>query len=392
MLGRRPDGRTPARPAPFGASRRAGSHLDAHGAGRYAARPGGRRPLDLGGTDVRPIPRRGVALVIAILAAVVPAATVVAVDSPPPTLATADTYSATEDQVLTVAAPGLLANDNPELTSCVASVDSAGLAGTVEFLPDGSFSYTPAANFNGATSFTYGMRVTGDASCSEPADSQAAVTITVAAVNDPPTAANDTFMVLAGRTLTVHAPGILMNDNDVDGDPLTASLVTGVSHGTLVLASNGSFAYTPPSGFLGPDGFSYRASDGSATSPTRVVTLSVVAIPTPIPTLAPTPTAIPTIEPTVEPSPEPTPAESTAAETTVTATPSPAATLAPSTPASLVPGATLVPAPAAVAGGGPSLPALLVIILFAVLVAFGAALYVPRWLNAARTGEPPDDD
>lgn len=323
---------------------------------------------------------------------------VLAVDSPPPTLATADTYAATEDLPLTVEAPGVRANDNPGATSCVVAIDVAGLAGSVELHSDGSFIYTPPANFNGETSFTYEMRSTGDSLCAGPADTEgtATVTINVAAVNDAPTASNDSFQILVSRTLNVRAPGLLINDNDIDGDTLTVSLVTGVSHGTLVLASNGSFAYTPPSGYLGPDGFSYRASDGSLTSPPRVVTLSVVAVPTPIPTLAPTPTPIPSIEstvaPTVEPTSEPTQPDPTAVETTLSTTVAPAATVAPSTRASLLPGPTVVPAPTAGSGAGPSLPVLLAIILFAVLVAFGAALYVPRWLNAARTGEPPEDD
>ena len=45
--------------------------------------------------------------------------------------------------------------------------------------------------------------------------------------------------------LTVGAPGVLGNDSDADGDPLTAVLVSGVSNGSLTLNSDGSFTYTP---------------------------------------------------------------------------------------------------------------------------------------------------
>jgi len=336
---------------------------------------------------------------LAIVVATAPAfAALVLAESPPPTapFAAPDSYAATEDHVLLVAKPGVLAND-PGTSPCVVSVDPQGLVGTVEFLPDGSLTYTPPPNFNGETSFTYRMRFTGGERCLEPADSQATVTINVAPENDAPTATNDSFQVLVGRTLNVRAPGVLVNDHDVDGDPLTASLVTGVSHGTLVLASNGSFAYTPAAGYLGPDGFSYRASDGSLTSPVRVVSLSVIAVPTPIPTLAPTPTLTPTptptVEPTTQPTLEPTLPELTPIPTeTAAVTLAPLATLAPSPKASAVPGATRAPSPTAGSRGGLSLPLILVIVLFAVLVAFGAALYVPRWLNTARTGESPDDD
>ena len=72
--------------------------------------------------------------------------------------------------------------------------------------------------------------------------------------------------------LTVAAPGVLGNDADPDGDPLTAVLVTGPSHGTLTLNANGSFTYTPAADFTGSDSFSYRASDGTLTSNLATVT------------------------------------------------------------------------------------------------------------------------
>jgi hypothetical protein len=344
------------------------------------------------------IPRRAAAVVIAILVALAPAsALLVAAESPPLPVAAPDSYAATEDQVLVVDAPGVLANDNPGPTSCVVVVALPLLNGTVELRPDGSFTYTPPANFNGETSFGYALRVSGDEQCSGPAagDSEATVTITVGSVNDPPTATADSFTALTGRTLNVSAPGVLLNDHDADGDTLTSSVVNGVSHGTLVLASNGAFSYTPAGGYHGADGFSYRASDGTATSPTRVVTLSVVAIPTPAPTAAPTDTPIPTAEPTLAPTPEATVEPTLPAATLEPPSFDPGAptdTFAPTALPSALPGSSLAPEPTAGSGSGPSLPALLVIVLLAVLLAFGAAIYVPRWLRTARTGEPPDDE
>ena len=55
----------------------------------------------------------------------------------------------------------------------------------------------------------------------------ATVTITVNPVNDAPVAANDSLQHQRGHALTVAAPGVLGNDSDVDGNPLTAVLVTG---------------------------------------------------------------------------------------------------------------------------------------------------------------------
>jgi VCBS repeat-containing protein len=70
----------------------------------------------------------------------------------------------------------------------------------------------------------------------------------------------------------------LGNDADPDGDPLTAVLVTGPSHGSLTLNANGSFSYTPAANFADSDSFTYRASDGSLNSNPVTVTITVTAV------------------------------------------------------------------------------------------------------------------
>src|SRR5262249_53226664 len=72
--------------------------------------------------------------------------------------------------------------------------------------------------------------------------------------------------------------GVLANDSDVDGDPLTAILVTGPAHGTLTLSTNGSFTYTPALNYNGPDSFTYKANDGQADSPSNA-TVSITVTP-----------------------------------------------------------------------------------------------------------------
>src|SRR5262249_54778055 len=71
------------------------------------------------------------------------------------------------------------------------------------------------------------------------------------------------------------APGVLANDSDPDGDPITAALVAGPTHGTLTLNANGAFTYTPTSGYNGPDSFTYKANDGRLASNVATVTLNV---------------------------------------------------------------------------------------------------------------------
>ena len=71
------------------------------------------------------------------------------------------------------------------------------------------------------------------------------------------------------------ANGVLVNDSDLDLDPLTAVMLTDVSHGILTLATDGSFNYNPTPGFHGPsDSFTYRAYDGNAYSEPATVTIS----------------------------------------------------------------------------------------------------------------------
>jgi VCBS repeat-containing protein len=103
------------------------------------------------------------------------------------------------------------------------------------------------------------------------------VSITVQVVNDAPVSANDSYSVQVNGTLNVNTPGVLSNDTDVDSASLTVGLVTSSTHGTLTLNSNGSFTYTPTSGYIGSDSFTYRASDGQATSGTATVNLTVTA-------------------------------------------------------------------------------------------------------------------
>src|SRR5207247_1632196 len=107
--------------------------------------------------------------------------------------------------------------------------------GTLTLNGDGSFTYMPALNFNGIDSFTY------KASDGQAQSGVTTVTITVTPVNDAPVAANDDAYTTAEDTqLTVSAPGILANDSDVDGDALSAVLVSNPTHGTLTLNSDGS--------------------------------------------------------------------------------------------------------------------------------------------------------
>src|SRR6185369_14919509 len=130
---------------------------------------------------------------------------------------------------------------------------------------DGSFSYTPALNFNGTDSFTYQARdPQGNLS------NVATVTITINPINDAPVANNDTYTTAYNNQLQVGAPGVLGNDTDVDTPQNNLTAVPATSNpppqGTVVLNPDGSFTYTPPANFVGTDSFNYKANDGAADS------------------------------------------------------------------------------------------------------------------------------
>ncbi len=185
-----------------------------------------------------------------------------------------DSYTTNEDIPLTVNAPGVLSNDTDADGDSLTAIKLSNPAnGTVTFNANGSFTYTPNANWYGSDSFTYKVNDgTADSANS------ATVTIIVNGVNDPPVAVNDSYSTAYNTTLTVNAAsGVLANDTDIDTIVLTAVLVAGPANGSLNLNSNGSFTYTPTTGYYGSDSFTYKANDSLADSNVATVNITVIA-------------------------------------------------------------------------------------------------------------------
>lgn len=182
----------------------------------------------------------------------------------------ADTYATDEDIVLVIGQPGVLGNDtDPDGDVITASLVSQPAHGVLTLNTNGSFNYTPDANYHGPDSFSY------RASDGALSSSSAVVSLTVNSVNDPPIALADAYSTDRDTPLTISQPGVLGNDTDADADPLTATLVSGPAHGVLTLNANGSFGYTPNTGYTGSDSFSYRAGDGLSLSATVSVALTI---------------------------------------------------------------------------------------------------------------------
>ncbi len=166
----------------------------------------------------------------------------------------------------------VLANDvviAGSATLSVVSVTQPAQGGTVTRTGN-QVTFTPAANFNGSTSFTYlvgdtnGVQATGT------------VSVTVTPVNDAPTANDNAFDVVtdsSNNTLDVLGNDTIAPDS---GETLTVTAVGPTSNGGTVQIANGGSGvrYTPASGFTGVDTFTYTISDGGLTD-TATVTVTV---------------------------------------------------------------------------------------------------------------------
>jgi VCBS repeat-containing protein len=104
------------------------------------------------------------------------------------------------------------------------------------------------------------------------------ITITLKGVNDAPVGVEDSYTVAEDGTLTVTTQGLLSNDRDPDGDPLSVSISTGPSHGTLQSDGKGGYEYKPDADYHGQDFFTYVAHDGTTNSQPVKVTLNVTSV------------------------------------------------------------------------------------------------------------------
>lgn len=181
-----------------------------------------------------------------------------------------DTYTAQRNTVLTVpAASGVLANDVARSGQPLSITGPSTAAhGTVDIAADGSFTYTPDAGFEGSDSFQYYLT---DGSA------QGVGTALVEVVNTAPVAVNDTYSVQQDGYLYAPPLGLLANDEDMNGDALTATKLTNPANGTVTVSPDGSFTYAPNAGYVGSDSFTYKANDGQVDSPAGTVNISVNA-------------------------------------------------------------------------------------------------------------------
>ena len=149
---------------------------------------------------------------------------------------------------------------------------TAASNGTAVVNVDGTFSYTPNANYNGGDSFTYTIDDGNGGS------NTYTVTINVAPVNDAPVANDDAFTVNEGSTTNLN---LASNDTDTDDglDLTSITIVSGPTNGSIVVNADGTVDYTHDGSETLADSFIYTIDDLSGTtSNTSIVSLTITPV------------------------------------------------------------------------------------------------------------------
>jgi hypothetical protein len=176
----------------------------------------------------------------------------------------ADVVTTAEDTPVTIE---VKANDRvPTGASVEVTLAAAPQHGSVTLNADGSFAYTPEANWFGDDSFTYTLKAGNEVS------EAARVSLSVTPVNDAPVLAPSSLATPMGSPLAIK---LSETAQDVEGDTLSVTLVSQPTHGTLVKNADGSYRYTPEASFKGTDSFRYKVSDGQAESEVATLTITV---------------------------------------------------------------------------------------------------------------------
>ncbi len=193
-------------------------------------------------------------------------------DSP---IANDDSFGLNEGSVYIGNSLDLLGNDSDaEGSPLTVSLVNGPINGSLVLNPDGSFTYSHDGSETVTDSFQYRIN---DGSL----DSNiASVTITITPVNDAPVGIDDSYTMPSGLAFDEWV-GVLANDSDAELDSLIGILSTAPANGTVILNPDGSFTYTPNSGFSGNDSFSYLPYDGASFGNVTTVSLNVTAVPPP---------------------------------------------------------------------------------------------------------------
>ncbi len=160
--------------------------------------------------------------------------------------------------------------------SVVPGTEPDATEGVLVLNPDGSYTFTPAENFNGTVMFTYEACDDGTPQLCV----QEVVTIIVNPINDAPSATPE---ALVTNEDTPVNGDLSDNVTDIEGDNLTFTVVPGTepdpaTEGTVVMNPDGTFTFTPVMGYSGDVTFTYEVcDDGTPVECVQeVVTITVI--------------------------------------------------------------------------------------------------------------------
>ena len=129
-----------------------------------------------------------------------------------------------------------------------------------------NLTYTPNANFAGVDSFFY---VVNDGKVDS---NLTTVTITVAGINDAPTANNQVVSLNEDTSQAIFLVG-----GDIDGDTLSYRVTSQPTNGALT-GSNNALVYAPNLDFNGSDSFTFVTNDGTVDSAPATVSINVIPV------------------------------------------------------------------------------------------------------------------
>ncbi|MBR9973242.1 cadherin-like domain-containing protein [Magnetospirillum sulfuroxidans] len=179
----------------------------------------------------------------------------------------------TEDHAVIISKADLLANasdvDGDTLSATAISADH----GTIVDNGDGTVTFTPEANYNGAVTLNYTVSDGNGGTASGSA------TLNLAAVNDGPTnsGAIDLGNGLEDQSVIISKADLLANASDVDGDTLSLASIS-ADHGTIVDNGDGTITFTPTTDYYGEVNFTYTISDGQGGSTSGSATLDLADV------------------------------------------------------------------------------------------------------------------
>ncbi|MDE2593980.1 MAG: tandem-95 repeat protein, partial [Burkholderiales bacterium] len=185
----------------------------------------------------------------------------------PPSLGSNGTYSVTTPEDHPISGQVVATDVDGDTLTYAKGVGPAH--GSVTVNADGTWTYTPAKDYNGSDSFTVTVSDGHDTVTST-------VNVGVTPVNDPPSlGGNGTYNVTTPEDQPISGQVVA---TDVDGDALTYAKGVGPEHGSVTVNADGTWTYTPSKDYNGSDSFTVTVSDGQGGTTTSTINVGVTPV------------------------------------------------------------------------------------------------------------------